>query len=225
MGDINKFINWFKTREGKVTYSMANRLGPNSYDCSSAVFYALIEAGFLPAGTWPGNTESLYALEGNLLTPINRSQVQAGDIFVAGIKGGSLGADGHTGVALSNNMIIHCNYAGNGINTTGISNNTTYYPCHWYRLNGVTTTNSSSNNTTTKIETKPKKKRGNVMLLFRAANDPKVYFLVGNQYTHVKNQDHLDEIKVMMEKAGYDTHIHTSLTQIEYIKKIAKEGK
>lgn len=220
MGDTNKLINWFKAREGKVTYSMTNRYGSTSYDCSSAVFYALIDAGFLPAGTAIGNTESLYALEGTLLTPITRAQVQTGDIFVAGIKGGSLGAGGHTGVALNNNTIIHCNYAGNGITTTGISNNTTYYPCYWYRLKGASNTSNIESE-----QTKPKKKRGNVMLLFRAENDPKVYFLVGNQYTHVTNEKHLERIKAMMVQAGYDTHIHTDLDQITYIKKIAKESK
>lgn len=31
-------IKWMQDRLGKVTYSMTRRLGPNSYDCSSAVF-------------------------------------------------------------------------------------------------------------------------------------------------------------------------------------------
>lgn len=33
-------------------------------------------------------------------------------------KGGSSGANGHTGVFLSNNRIIHCSYGSNGIAET-----------------------------------------------------------------------------------------------------------
>ena len=192
MGDINKLINWFKAREGKVTYSMTNRLGPYSYDCSSAVFNALIEAGFLPTGTWPGNTESLYALEGKLLVPISRNQVQRGDIFVAGIKGGSLGAGGHTGVAISNSQIIHCNYAGNGITTTGINNNTTYYPCHWYRLKGATSSNTTNNTN----QSKPKQEEEEEMFLFfkiigKEGSDA-IYFFNGMNMT-VTSLNHPDE--------------------------------
>ncbi len=118
MGNLNNVIDWFKVREGKVKYSMTNRLGPNSYDCSSAVFNALIAGGFLPLNTFIGNTETLYALEGKLLMPISRLQVQRGDIFVSGVKGESLGSGGHTGVFLSNSTIIHCTYGKNGIAST-----------------------------------------------------------------------------------------------------------
>lgn len=130
-------IDWFQEREGQVTYSMTNRTGPDSYDCSSAVFYALMAGGYLDDGTWPGTTESLYALEGSLLTPISRDEVQAGDLFVAGYKGSSLGAGGHTGLALSNSSIIHANYSDNGISTTPIEGYTSYsgMPTYWYRLN------------------------------------------------------------------------------------------
>lgn len=138
MSDVNQLIQWFKNKEGKVSYSMINRNGPNSYDCSSAVFSGLIAAGFLPAGTWLGNTESLYKLEGSLLQPISRSEVRAGDIFVSGAKGGSSGAAGHTGVAISNSQIIHCT-GGRGIITTAITDSWTGTPCHWYRLKGGST--------------------------------------------------------------------------------------
>ncbi|MRI85907.1 LysM peptidoglycan-binding domain-containing protein [Aerococcaceae bacterium WS4759] len=133
---IQAMINWFKEREGNVTYSMSDRLGPDSYDCSSAVFFALMAGGYIAEGTWPGTTESLFALEGTLLTAISRDEVQEGDIFVAGVKGNSLGAGGHTGVALSNSSIIHANYSDNGISTTPIEGYTSYagIPTYWYRL-------------------------------------------------------------------------------------------
>ena len=133
---IQAMINWFKEREGNVTYSMSDRLGPDSYDCSSAVFFALMAGGYITEGTWPGTTESLFSLEGTLLTAISRDEVQEGDIFVAGVKGNSLGAGGHTGVALSNSSIIHANYSDNGISTTPIEGYTSYagIPTYWYRL-------------------------------------------------------------------------------------------
>lgn len=151
MGNLNTLVNWFKQREGKVTYSMTYRNGPNSYDCSSAVYFALIEAGFLPKSSGIGNTESLYRLEGSVLQPISRSEVKFGDIFVAGVKGASGGAFGHTGVAISNSQIIHCNGSANGISTTGISNAATGTPCHWYRLKEVSGSTNSGTGETVKI--------------------------------------------------------------------------
>lgn len=66
---------------------------------------------------------------------------------------------------------------------------------------------------------KQKKKAGNVMLLFQEKG--KVYLLVGNKYTYVEGPKHLDAIKLAMDKAGYDTWVHTNATQIKYFKKIA----
>ena len=45
MIDIEKAIKWFENRKGKVSYSMENRNGPNSYDCSSSIYYALMSSG------------------------------------------------------------------------------------------------------------------------------------------------------------------------------------
>ena len=64
-----------------------------------------------------------------------------------------------------------------------------------------------------------KQKVGNVMLLFQEKG--KVYLLVGNKYTYVEGPKHLDAIKLAMDKAGYDTWVHTNATQIKYFKKIA----
>lgn len=134
--NLDAVVNWFKVREGKVTYSMENRLGPNSYDCSSAVFNALIAGGFLPQNTWPGSTETLFGLEGTLLIPITRSQARYGDIFVAGVKGHSLYGDGHTGVFLSNSTIIHCTASINGIGEKPLGGSFGNLPLHCYRLRG-----------------------------------------------------------------------------------------
>lgn len=139
MGNINNMLAWMQTRKGKVTYSMSKRTGPNSYDCSSAVFYALAAGGFAKVN-YPGNTETLYGLEGTLLKPIKRSQARKGDIFVSGIKGDSGGSGGHTGIFLENNKIIHCSYSKNGIAETpadGYMGDYSGLPVHCYRLAGT----------------------------------------------------------------------------------------
>lgn len=145
MASTEAVINWFRARQGRVTYSMTNRLGPNSYDCSSAVYFALIEAGFLAGGTSIGNTESLYKLEGSLLQPITRSEAKRGDIFVSGTKGASGGANGHTGVFLSNGQIIHCTYPLNGIGETAASGWMGGPPTFCYRLKGGTVNPGTKN--------------------------------------------------------------------------------
>lgn len=103
-------IKWMEDRKGKVTYSMTSRLGPTSYDCSSAVFNALIAGGFLPSNTGIGNTETLFSMRGKLLKEISRVEVKRGDIFISGTPGGSNGSAGHTGIFLSNSSFIHCSY-------------------------------------------------------------------------------------------------------------------
>ncbi len=127
-------IQWMQARKGKVTYSMTHRSGPNSYDCSSSVFYAMVAGGFLPSGSM-GNTETLFGMVGSKLKKISRSEVQRGDIFVSGSPGGSNGSAGHTGIFLSNNSFIHCSYTHNGI---AVDTNDAYMSTHlqhnFYRI-------------------------------------------------------------------------------------------
>ena len=68
---------------------------------------------------------------------------------------------------------------------------------------------------------KAKAKKGEIMILFRD-KDGKVYWLVGNKYTYVKNPSDLVKIQTLMNKAGFDTWIHTDLKQIEYLKRLAQ---
>lgn len=119
MANSEQMIKWMSDRQGKVTYSMNSRLGPNSYDCSSAVYFALVAGGFLPTGTM-GNTDSLFGhLEANgwkKLPEINDYiDAKRGDIFIWGTRGASGGAAGHTGIFTDKDNIIHCNYGYNGI--------------------------------------------------------------------------------------------------------------
>ena len=120
---MDKVIEWFQQRQGRVSYSMDYRNGPNSYDCSSAIYHALIYAGILPQGFRIGNTETEFVdlpkfgfqrieADANGYIPTQR-----GDIFIWGKQGYTLGANGHTGIYLDNDNIIHCAYAYNGIHT------------------------------------------------------------------------------------------------------------
>lgn len=144
---MEQAIKWFSDRLGRVTYSMTSRNGPNSFDCSSAVYHSLISAGIMPQGTWVGNTESMfrdlpkYGFE--RLQPMpgttNVFDVKRGDIFIWGRQGASAGALGHTGILLNGNDMIHCNYGSNGITI----NNYNYIwqlngsPAEaWYRYTG-----------------------------------------------------------------------------------------
>ena len=117
----NKFLNWFRWRQGKVTYSMTNRWGANSYDCSSSIYYALKEAGIFPQNLPIGNTETLFNdLPKYGFTKVAEGEnvdydAKAGDIFIWGRRGYTLGAGGHTGVLTSDHTMIHCNYGFNGI--------------------------------------------------------------------------------------------------------------
>lgn len=120
---MDKVIEWFQERQGRVSYSMANRNGAGSYDCSSAIYHALIYAGILPQSFRIGNTETMFVdlpkfgfqrieADGNGYIPTQR-----GDIFIWGKQGQTNGAGGHTGVYLDNDNIIHCSYGYNGIHT------------------------------------------------------------------------------------------------------------
>lgn len=120
---MDKVIEWFQQRQGRVSYSMINRNGESSYDCSSSIYHALIYAGILPQGFRIGNTETEFVdlpkfgfqrieADANGYIPTQR-----GDIFIWGKQGYTNGAGGHTGIYLDSDNIIHCSYGYNGIHT------------------------------------------------------------------------------------------------------------
>lgn len=119
---------------------MNSRMGSNSYDCSSSVFFAMIAGGFLSVGSM-GNTETLFGMSGTKLKEISRGEVQRGDIFISGTSGGSAGSDG----LLSNGSFIHCSYTHNGI---AVDTNDAYMsarlPHHFYRIGGSGSANTDS---------------------------------------------------------------------------------
>lgn len=116
--NIETAIAWMKARQGRVSYSMEERDGNDSYDCSSSVYYALRSAGAVSAG-WAVNTEYEHDwLIKNGYTLISENtpfDAQRGDVFIWGRKGASAGAGGHTGIFIDSDNIIHCNYRYDGI--------------------------------------------------------------------------------------------------------------
>lgn len=148
--NLETSIRWMSDRVGKVTYSMDYRNGPNSYDCSSAVYYALMAGGAISAG-WAVNTEYehdwLLKNAFNLIAENSAFAAKRGDIFIWGKRGQSAGAGGHTGIFVDSNNIIHCNYARNGITVDGYldiaraSGNKYYYI---YRPHGQSTVSAST---------------------------------------------------------------------------------
>ncbi|MFR3686637.1 MAG: peptidoglycan amidohydrolase family protein [Enterococcus sp.] len=148
MGDINRMIQWMKDHEGKVVYEQVRPWGtgnPPQYDCSAAVISALRAGGFMDnSGGNYGNTETLYGLEGKLLTPILREQVGRGDIFVSGAKGASGGNNGHTGIFLDNQTIIHSTPSLGGIGTSAAAGWLGGPPVYYYRLIGGNATGLGS---------------------------------------------------------------------------------
>ena len=116
--NMEQAIAWMEARRGKVTYSMDYRNGPNSYDCSSAVYFALMSAGASSAG-WAVNTEYMHdwlIKNGYQLIAENVDwNAVRGDIAIWGKRGHSSGAGGHVVMFTDPDNIIHCNYAHNGI--------------------------------------------------------------------------------------------------------------
>ena len=115
---IEKGVAWMQARKGRVSYSMDFRDGPDSYDCSSSMYYALRSAGASSAG-WAVNTEYMHAwlIENGyeLISENAPWDAKRGDIFIWGRKGASAGAGGHTGMFIDSDNILHCNYAYDGI--------------------------------------------------------------------------------------------------------------
>ncbi|QZT28113.1 holin [Streptococcus dysgalactiae] len=116
--DTEKAIAWMGLKEGRVSYSMDYRNGPDSYDCSSAICSALIYAGASNPG-WLLNTEYMHdwlVQNGFELIAENEDwDSQRADIAIWGLRGQSAGAGGHVVMFIDADNIIHCNYASNNI--------------------------------------------------------------------------------------------------------------
>lgn len=115
---INKAIKWYQDHMGKVTYSMKQRTGPKSYDCSGALYTALDYAGVFASGKmgYTGTVARDLKAKGwkKTTSPVK------GDVFVftAGEGGHQYG---HTGMFINQTQIIHCNGSANGISINTFS--------------------------------------------------------------------------------------------------------
>lgn len=115
--NMDKAINWFKSKVGKVTYSMSgSRNGSDGTgDCSGMVVTALYNGG-ASKPAWLYNTDSMHdylIANGFELVAFNKSwNMQKGDVIITGLKGQSTGAAGHTAIAVDGNNIIDCAWYG-----------------------------------------------------------------------------------------------------------------
>ncbi|WP_073998713.1 peptidoglycan amidohydrolase family protein [Anaerococcus urinomassiliensis] len=151
---VDKVIEWmFNARANKLTYNMgAGRNTASQADCSSAVYRSLIYGGFLGKDAWVGNTETLFQMgtKGKVMYEVKESEIQYGDIFVAGRPGGSAGAAGHTGFILNptDDTIIHMSYSKNGVAVTprkGYMGDSRGLPIKYFRLVGGNSANTYLN--------------------------------------------------------------------------------
>lgn len=141
MNKIDKIIDWFEQRQGKVEYSMSERSGKTGkYDCSSSMYFALVEA-FKKEYNHICNTTTLPNFLQNLgfkCIAHNESwEAKRGDIVIWQKNAGRSGATAHTGIFVNNEKIIHCNYNKNGISTDTEKSLMSLYNYNWwvYRLN------------------------------------------------------------------------------------------
>lgn len=143
--DIEKGVAWMQARKGRVSYSMDFRDGPDSYDCSSSMYYALRSAGASSAG-WAVNTEYMHAwlIENGyeLISENAPWDAKRGDIFIWGRKGASAGAAGHTGMFIDSDNIIHCNYAYDGISVNDYDERWYYAGQPYYYVYRLTNANA-----------------------------------------------------------------------------------
>lgn len=111
LGFVPRMVNWFRSREGKLTYSMrGSRTGADgTADCSGAITQAIQDSGGTPYGE-VYDTESIapYLKQNGYYVASSGWQfqpVQYGDIVIWGISGHSANGAGH--------MVLVSNHAQN----------------------------------------------------------------------------------------------------------------
>lgn len=94
-------------------YSMPNRMGNPDYDCSSLVYYALIQGGWSPeqlGGTYPFTTYTMDVLNGCGFTKVSYngdpSSLERGDI---------LWNSGHTAIAIGGGQLVEASWDYDGV--------------------------------------------------------------------------------------------------------------
>lgn len=107
MASTETAIHWMELRRGVVKYSMANRYGPDSYDSSSAVFYALQAGELLEVSNSVGNTNDLFNALNEDAGWTVQTEPRRGDVVLFGRKGYASGYAGNAGIFIDTTRIIY----------------------------------------------------------------------------------------------------------------------
>ncbi|MDR0300623.1 MAG: hypothetical protein LBI13_11195 [Streptococcaceae bacterium] len=127
--DLNKLVDWFNQRKGKLTYSMTgSRNGADSTaDCSGSVTQALADAGATPYAYLYSTVSLGGYLQANAFSCIARNtawDAQKGDVVLmswGADMASSGGAGGHVGVMSSHDNFISTDYSTGGATGTAVS--------------------------------------------------------------------------------------------------------
>lgn len=125
---LDKVVQWFEDRKGKITYSMAgSRNGSDGTgDCSGCISQAMKDAGFNIQGL-PSTVTLGAQLQANGLEIISKNQrwtPKKGDIVMMShgySMADSGGAGGHVGVMKSGSTFISCDFSTGGAPGTAVS--------------------------------------------------------------------------------------------------------
>lgn len=111
----DKAIEWALAQCDKgYTYSMQNRWGPTSYDCSAFIITAWKKAGVSTGASYTGDMARYFTKHDfknvpNLVNIITGEGLKAGDVLVWNAPGTSgAGADGHTCMYIGEGRIVEC---------------------------------------------------------------------------------------------------------------------
>ena len=120
--NMKKALEWGRSQMGKVTYSMNYRTGPESYDCSSFIYYCLKNGGFkVPESPWTtvtmcadaeGPREYLEVVPG--WEKFDTSNPPPEGCIIMYISKYDDWDGGHTGFSNGSGGVLHCTSNGGG---------------------------------------------------------------------------------------------------------------
>lgn len=127
----DRAIQWAVAQCNKgYTYSMTNRWGPTSYDCSAFIISAWNKAGVHTGASYTGDMKRCFVANGftdvrSMVNIDNGNGMRAGDVLVWNATGTSgAGANGHTAMFIGNGRMVECT-------PTGIATRNYYRECSW----------------------------------------------------------------------------------------------
>lgn len=127
----DRAIQWAVAQCDKgYTYSMTNRWGPTSYDCSAFIISAWNKAGVQTGASYTGDMKRCFVANGftdvrSMVNIDNGTGMRAGDVLVWNATGTSgAGANGHTAMFIGNGRMVECT-------PTGIATRNYYRECSW----------------------------------------------------------------------------------------------